>query len=156
MTMKYTIAECVARQRQVREEANDADAMTLTFAYELAKREVDAELPWGREPGTQVNARNEVVPIRAPRKEKMPTRRIVPISIDALVESDGDVTEAEASLEVEELMQPVPPPVAGADDEADEDVDAETERFENSDFASAEDDSGLVPTLEESDGDCDL
>jgi hypothetical protein len=81
----------------------------------------------------------------------MPTRRIVPISIEALAEADGDVTEAEASPEVEELMQPVPPPVAGADDEADE----ETAPFENGDFASDEDDSGSVPTLAESDGDCE-
>jgi hypothetical protein len=151
MTMKYTIAECVARQRQVREEADGEDAMTLSFAYELARLEVDAELPWGREPGTYVNDWNEVRPIRAPRQETKPKKRLVPISVEALVEVDGDVNEAEATeapIEVEELMPPARIPVAGED--TPEETDEETELFENAaDLAATE------QNLEGSEGDDD-
>ena len=131
MTIKFGFRDCAVIQRRVREAdargvditdvatrmvntlfqkrlADNECGPSVDQAYEQALREVAASWNPGRPPGTRVNDRNEVVPIRAPRPETKPTKRIVPLTID--------VEEVEAVEEVEELNPPPPVPLAGEDD----------------------------------------
>jgi hypothetical protein len=116
MTMKHTLEDCAIEMHSesLRRTRYDAEkdtfdtSVTVSQAYEIAESIVSREWNPGRPPGTRVNDRNEVVPIRAPRPETKPTKRIVPLTID--------VEQVEAVQEVEELNPPPPVPVAGEDD----------------------------------------
>lgn len=101
-------SESLRRTRYDTEQDEFDTSVTVSQAYEIAESIVSREWNPGRPPGTRVNDRNEVVPIRAPRPETKPTKRIVPLTID--------VEEVEAVQEVEELNPPPPVPVAGEDD----------------------------------------
>lgn len=147
---KFGFRDCAVIQRRVREaDARGVDISDVAIrmvttlhqrrladnergpsvdeAYEVALREVAASWNPGREPGTRVNDRNEVVPIRAPRPETKPTKRIVPVSVETTVE---DVID---EAEIEELNPSAPVPVAGEDGDFDADFDPDAEEIYVSD-----------------------
>lgn len=145
MTMRFTTAECVTYQRAVRLAAmREQNGLSVSEAFAIAESVISKSWNPGRPAGTRVNDRNEVVPIRAPRPETKPTKRLFPVTIDSLVEADGDVNEAE--IEFTELGQPAPALVAGEDEPED---DGET------DFERAVDAAATDEVEETNDGDRD-
>lgn len=150
MTMKYTLEDCAIEMHSegLRRTRYDAEkdtfdtSVTVSQAYEIAESIVSREWNPGRPPGTRVNDRNEVVPIRAPRSETKPAKRLVPVTIDSLVEADGNINKTEIDCDdidiadaddPRELGQPAPTPVAGEDTPDDEEADLDADVEESDD-----------------------
>lgn len=138
MTLKFSTEETVRIMKQVRVTMAVNDGMSVDRAFAIAESVVSREWNPGREPGTYVTDSGEVRPIRAPHRrqpESQTIKRLVPVSIESL--DDVEVSE----VEVQELLTPTPTPVAG--EETPEEVDEETELFENAaDIAAGEDTDG--------------
>ena len=134
MTLKFNTEETVRIMKHVRVGTTIRDGLTVDRAFEIAQLVVSREWNPGREPGTYVTDSGEVRAIRAPHRrqpESQSIKRLVPVSIESL-----DDVETEAS-EVEELLPPIPTPVAGED--TPEEIVEETEPFENAaDIAAGE------------------
>lgn len=107
---KYTTEDAVIEMRSEVLRRTRYDAETDTFdtgvtvmqAYEMVAAVVNRAYP-GRPPGTRINSKNEVVPIRAPRRESEPVRKrkMKPVNIDNLCAVDGDVSLAEMNDDIE-------------------------------------------------------
>jgi hypothetical protein len=69
--------------------------LSVSTAYEIAAARVQQEVV-GHPPGHYINSRNELVPIANPEEKPQPKRRkLMPVSIEALSEVEGNVDEAE-------------------------------------------------------------
>lgn len=139
--MTFTRAEAVTLMKHVCVTATINDGMSVSKAFAIAEDVVRQQWHPGRPPGTFVNNLGQVCPIVAPHRETTPLKRLFPVSIEALVEADGDVSEAEAGVadEVEELNLMPRVPVAGED--GPEEIDEETALFEDAADAAAQEDS---------------
>lgn len=154
MTMRFTLKDCATFQRHVRAAAQN-EGMTATQAYEICDEVLSRRFTSRHVVGHHVNSKNELVPIpgaitgyddngkpvigRPLKSEPEPRRpKLKPVSIDALLEADGSIEDAETHDILEVGQRPEPTLiVAGVDD----DDDPETQASEQAA------DSALLPEL---------
>jgi hypothetical protein len=128
---RFTFADTVLFLRHVAVALRSEQGVTCGLAFEIANASMTKKrgVFVGRESGTYIDALGSVHPIVAPRPEAaVPTRRIHPVSIDSLVETDGDATHTEVHEDdpIELNLRPHVP-VAGEDNE--EPIDDEQARM---------------------------
>jgi hypothetical protein len=76
------------------------DGVSVGLAYSIAESVASRDWNPGRPPGTRVNDRNEVVPIKAPRQETMPTRRLATVEVASAIDDDEDIVSPDDPTEV--------------------------------------------------------
>jgi len=158
---KFALKDAATFQRHVRVAISSGGLATMQ-AYEICDEVLSRRFMTEYKPGHHVNAKNELVPIlgaitgyvdgkpvigRPLKSEPEPRRpKLKPVSIDALLEADGSIEDAETHeiLEVGQRLEPTPI-VAGVDD----DDDPETQASEQAADSALLPEFGLDDAVEE-------
>jgi hypothetical protein len=132
--MKFTAFDAVIIQKHIRIAAQVGE-INISQAYEIASEVFTREAEQST-CGTYINNRNQRVPIRGtvlhpfPEKQEPKHRVLMPVSIDALCEVDGDVDLAMTHDEVPELLTNREPLRVAGEDREDHEPDDEEIRVE--------------------------